>query len=89
MRWLDELLHPAKKCERIGHRMIERRTRVYLYPPAHRWSSVADRAVEVNEVCRRCGHATEPSVANRDGLQGLGMPSHHWDRLRETGRIAA
>lgn len=87
-RWLDEFLHPAKKCARLGHRMIETRTTVYLYPPESGWRAVADRAVEAYEKCRRCGFETKAGIIARRGIQGLTLPGDGWDRLQADGRLA-
>lgn len=89
MRWLDELLHPDRKCQRVGHRMAEFKVRLFLYPPESSFRCVADRATEVWRQCRRCGHREEPEIINRRGLQGLKMSSDDWDRLREAGRLVA
>lgn len=90
MRWFAELLDPSRKCARLGHRMQDRRVRVYLYPPegVFRSRHVADRAVEVTPTCERCGHAETTRTEGREGLNGLTMESANWDRLRDKGRLA-
>lgn len=86
-RWLDELRHPEKACARKGHRIKRWVKRVYLWPPMHAFSHVADRADEVHARCSRCGHAEPVATKRLGGLNKLSMASEKWDRLREIGRV--
>ena len=86
IRFFSELLHPERKCARVGHDMQRRRQALYLYPPKD-WHHVADRAVEKVNVCTRCGLRGSPIIEHREGLSSLTMPTPWWDELREKGRI--
>lgn len=87
MRWLDELLHPAKKCARLGHAMRDREQWVYLWPSRSLFNSVATEAVEITPTCVRCGHTEETRLEIERHLTGLTMPSSDWRILRRDGRL--
>ncbi len=87
MRWFQELVNPALRCERLGHKYRKQETAVYLYPSTDWRRGVADEATETTEVCRCCGDRSETIVTARLTLQGLGMASDRWDILRRDGRL--
>lgn len=85
-RWLSEIGKPERKCARVGHRMIDREYRAYIYPPIARWA-VAERAWFKEPRCTRCGHTEEEQEISRTALDGLTMSADKWDLLKRDGRL--
>lgn len=91
-RWWDEFRSPQLKCERLGHRMVERRLDVILSrdPDEDAWWNsrwVAMEATEVTPTCARCGHAEATRLEDKRHLTSLSLPTDEFKALRRDGRI--
>lgn len=81
-----EMLHPSRKCARLGHAMQDREALFFRWPSDHGWSFVADEIVETTPTCRRCGHTGETVVEVERRLIGLTMSSDAMRTLRKNGK---
>jgi hypothetical protein len=85
MRWLKELLRPARKCERVGHnctwvrRKIRRRGEGRI---------VVEDFNATFDICKRCGKTDGPRDEKRvDWFTGCTMPNYMWEELDQKGYV--
>ena len=87
-----ELLHPARKCARVGHDTHQVTETAYQRTHGHELTrgGVADLVEYTIHRCKRCGAAErkeEDSVLSRFPLQGLTLPSSEWLKLERDGYL--
>jgi hypothetical protein len=84
-RFFRECFHPNEKCQRIGHKEQLQTRKGFTPPENYRWD-VADEVTQGRAYCSRCGHVIEDwKTVKRHGIQGLSMPQHCFEQMRETG----
>jgi len=90
MLFFRELFKPALKCNRVGHKIATKIQECYVYPSDAPYWHVADRVIEEQKYCPRCGHLhSDWTVVKRTGIDSLSMDSIDWKHLKESGKIPA
>jgi hypothetical protein len=90
--WLSELLHPAEKCARVGHKFIFEWRLGYTRPEAPSlYRNVCDEVEQERRVCKRC-EAVDPLAPewvtiSRHGMSGYSWPSSMAREFRENGEV--
>jgi hypothetical protein len=96
MRFFDELLHPEKKCVRVGHntKRVESRWIVscsryldHFGKKAFCLRCVAHKIKIIKQQCRRCGQVISTEWVDKGSLQGLTLPASEMDQFREIGMV--
>jgi len=89
MRFIKELLKPATKCERVGHKNIKRYRKTFRRPDANDWRFYSVMSCkESKEHCPRCKQdLSEWEVYDKEGFRGYSMPSSMAEELRENGVV--
>jgi hypothetical protein len=95
MRFFDELLHPAKKCARIGHKYTIEITYWYastwkaeelLKDKYFSYRSVAEKLKKTQSKCLRCGKVIRTKWDHVHSYQSFSYSGHEFE---ETGLIEA
>jgi hypothetical protein len=97
MRWLNELLNPALRCKRVGHRHRRLSTSLFMTPDraielkviTFAFRAVAVKVEKVINMCPRCRTTHSTTYKLIYELTGLTMSSENWQEMREKGEVEA
>lgn len=86
-RRLAELIHPSRKCKRIGHNLKAQRW-VIIRSGDFFWRDVATEYVADVDNCTRCSHHSDPRNEKRlRGFTSARFTDHKWDVLNSGGYL--
>lgn len=87
-RWLYELLNPADKCKRVGHKLCTALWVGWLdnYDSGTYFLPVFVR--RKRKECFRCGVAlSDWEIIKQVEYDEVSMPQEDWDQLEDTGQL--
>lgn len=87
MRWLKELLFPAKKCERVGHVEVLHEF-MFFENAGSSFRAVVSRCKGKFLICERCGKFLSDSprdVNVLESYQSASFPQSIWGEMKDKG----
>ena len=97
MRFIEELLHPEKKCERVGHKLLTTKSfwiakcwkaNELLSNTFYYLNAVAIKLRKMEIYCSRCGHVEATAWEEVSTIQSLTLNSNSQTEWEETGLIS-
>lgn len=98
MRFIDELLHPENKCQRVGHAVL-RKTQSRWMVSCTKYDElvkpefsfhircVGHQVEKIETCCLRCGVVVSTEWTERYSLQGISLPTAMMDEFNRKGMI--